>query len=597
MIKQVFVDDNQTVFIQTDNGLLYRYVLGRFIPFKYVFENIQRCFTMGNVTCVFHDGKLDIFDRALDLTWSEHYSTITVNDVHYSSEIDTLVLLKDGRCIIYQEASTNRGVHTYFGDGSIEQCYLMGRHLWCHCNGQTDHYVIQDGDVVHAHRLDLSADEHKLLTSFQLTKEPTIQELAFVCNTNRFYDRRKCFYFVVNNSLCCLCDPAIIDRNTVLSFIDTEVEERQLFGKTVLSVCISEPVTVTSHSVDQTITIGNTVYVIYEEEVVTIKFKESKIMYDNNRDVKLRPVITIDVEEDDIPKQMTNIIPQIYRLGHTNHYCFNIVDNFGNVTSHGSGVDRHVSDITRDSIDTALLDLTQYSDDQCVKLGKLIYFFAVNTQERYRNLHKYFFFLLCKTKTDYKVLLSDDLLDYYNKYESNESELQELDLGLNTIEDYVQYVIANDLSEEVKHKYKMILSGFQFFCERGSRKEYYKRVPVTYYWSTLRSSSVIVPCINVTNEFSSRAELEEIVARRYVFTAVLSCIASLTPKQLVVFSKNITGSSEFTSVITILLKSEETAKDYDISSCEALLTIYNPTVEKVSNIFSSLIILDKTLVN
>lgn len=599
MIKQTFVDDSKAIFVQTKDRLLYNYFSGKFIPFKYVFNEVHRCFTMGDhLIGVYHGSRLDIFDRAFDLAYNEQFDSLVVDDAHYSSEIDTLILLCDGRCLIFPGASNNTGDHTLFGDGSIEQCYLMGKHLWCHCNGQTDHYVIE-GDIVHAHRVDLSAEEHRLITSFCLTDQPTMQELAFICNTNRFYDRRKKFYFVMGKNLCCLCDPAIIDMADIFSFIDNSgpIKEQELFGKTIVSLELPVPVTVKSHSVDQTIIVGETTYVIHESRIVTITFQEKDVVYDNDRDTRMRKVIVVDVEEDDIPKQMLAIIPQIYRLSHTAHFSFNIVDHFGNVTSHGSGVDRHVSDVTRDMIDSALLDLSQYSDAQCVKLGKLIYFFAINNQERFKNIHKYFFFLLCKTHADHRTLLNDELLYYYDKYENDESSLQELDLGINTIQEYVEYVISNDLSDLHKQKYKYVLQGYQFFCNRSPRKEFYKTVPVNYYCTTLKYVPLINYRVVIMNDLDPSITHEELIAQKNVGHTAIIKISELNLEQIETFTKNVTGTRDFTDVIVIILKTYETTKNYEISTCKSSLIIYNPTEERINAVIDSLTILDKHLVN
>lgn len=601
MITQVFIDYSMNVFVHTSDNLLYVQDDDRYYPLKCAISEPKKCFAMGkDRVAVYHGNRLDIFDRAYDISPQNRYLEYVVDDVYYYPSDDILILLCDGRCMIHIKASKKKSICVLLGNGQISKCFLTGSCLSCYFNGQADYYQLNGGEVVHRHSLPVSLATYN--ASNLLFDELDIAELKDLLHRqNRFHFLSMMFYIVIQGVLYCTYDSTHISPLIVIGFIEKDLVEsfeiKEQGDMSLMQIHLNVPVLVQNHDTCQVICVGDKLFVVRNSTITPLTFNEKMVTYDNTQDAKFRHIVTIDITEQDIFQQMNSIIPAIYRLGHRSIYRFNMVDEFGHAKSYGSGVDRHVATATKGRIAELLTDVLTIPDQLCVKIGKLIYFLAINNQERFENIHPYFFFLLCKNSRDHRHLLrilkDKKSVQYYDTYAKNIQELRDLDIGLDSLDDYTEHVISGSLCPQSKAKYQKMVEGYQNYCDHSIRKSYYRNVPVTYYLASLIKPPDIMykylfPIMPGNHDYL--LQMQRIVREK---------IKAFTPDQQRAFIKNITNSHDFTDIIIITaMESAEIKVSYVISSCEASLIFYNnPSMEIVEQIIDLMTIEDSTLIN
>lgn len=278
-------------------------------------------------------------------------------------------------------------------------------------------------------------------------------------------------------------------------------------------------------------------------------------------------------------EQFGNIIPYIYRLNDEMKFLFEQVDEQGEIISYGRGVTRQVYTILRKEIDLILKNkLENYNNEQAFNLGKLIYFCNNDGKEKFNCLHPIFFLLICN-ESDYPTLIKkfkesnhEIYLKQYWTFQENLTELINLEIGLLTIFDYMQFLLANDLTEKEINLYKEIVKGFNYFLRRKNDYQFIKQLPILFLIKLLITNNQFDAyfTFKLKGDVSNQNKIEP-------SKTFMKCFQELSHEEKLIFLQNITGTQYYHGNIVINFM-------YDLSPIILQQNIYDEELEIEDNL-------------
>lgn len=151
---------------------------------------------------------------------------------------------------------------------------------------------------------------------------------------------------------------------------------------------------------------------------------------------------------------------------------FKYVDENGAITSYGTGVTRQVIyKFYKELSDACNNNFALYNTQECHNLGSMLEYFSVEHLEKLPNMHPYFFYRLYMLRNgDRKMGLEilrkfkkDDYVGYrerYLEYKAQPHLLQDLGLGLDNCDDFIEFIIRCDLDHVAENKYHHLALGY-----------------------------------------------------------------------------------------------------------------------------------------
>ncbi len=600
-IKQIFLDNNDNIYVTDDNNVLYFYDGLMYHPFLEPLGNIHNCFFMGDRFFVHHTNTISVFDEDLNLVnLCNSWITDKIDKVCYCKENNTVATLEQGG-----------KVHVYFGvshnpDQNNDEDVTMASisHAFKSNNGEKyiGYQIFQDIKIVNDILLTFNEGivkifhlkKHKFVyiasivlkkqfydeiydfnlmqniftlssgSQFYLNKKPNIHNIQeknfshfeifkqhniyFWLKDNNlyFYYRNDNFYNIVRPIISILQPELNIEYHDKSDYCCDKVE---LSG-------VKSMVNVINGKSMQIISINNENYLI-NKKLTKISFSDELIFFDSISELtKCDANFIIDIENNSsILDQLINIIPNLYRLNNDFIYEFHQVSHQGDIISFGEGSTRHCFNYLRNEIDAVLQKKFESYDEQFVnRLGKLFYFCYVEGQVTFYNIDPYFFYLLSE-KTDHLTLLKifkGNDFDLYHKqyleYHNDISKLSELDIGVETIDQYMHYLFSANLTSTQQSLYKSFVKGFSYFATRNKSYKFIKRLPLIYYIKMLTSSNFIDIDFEFSNDGNISNEIFEIFCD--IFNDIFY---SLTKENMLIFLQNVTGSQYYHGTVHVVI--------------------------------------------
>ncbi|XWV26148.1 hypothetical protein QJ857_gp0931 [Tupanvirus soda lake] len=687
-IKQTFLDVAGNVYVVSSNGLLYLYEVdgNQFLPFLGLMKDIKNCFSIGDRYFVYHENTISIFNEYLhNIELSENtWITKNIDNVCYNNELNVIITLEHGDVYVNLNI-TDMGI---VEDDEIKRISLS--HILKHKNKKKEIFTIYNkyDDIKVVNNVLLTFKNNKVgifflridgisfYTTIELDKQHFDQIFEFneyyeffnLKNTSKYlldtgilihspnieniiYYTQRAYFWILDDHLLCLYDeneyqnivePLIkllpITENTTL-----EISPHQF----ILNILLSKetPVSIICNQLVQIILINNQPYII-NKTLQKILLDEELISFDTINWLypeKIDTSLVIDIEENlPVVDQLINIIPNIYRLNNEMEYEFHKIDSDGNIISYGDGVTRDVFNCLRIEIDEILKNnLHSYNEKSTFNLGKLIYFCNRDGMETFFNIHPYFFFLLSK-ESDHNTLLKKfkgESFELYHKqyqmYKEDPSKLKDLDLDMDSVDQYMSYIMAETLTEEQKLSYQYIVKGFNYFASRNKYYGFIKNLPVMYYIKELISSGYFDAML----EFSMKNNSIDKKTFDSFTRTFKNIFNNLTHDEKAIFCQNVTGSQYYTGTIHIVLtyvkrelnvrqavydenviiddedvsepliindviidlddtETNDNKLTYQISTCNTELIVnVNPTEENIKEIINTLTIEDRSMKN
>ena len=593
-IKKLFLDKGNQIYIEDNCGILYLYENEIFYPFIAAYNNIKQCFSIDNKFYIYHSNTINVFnDKLSELNeFGNAWITKRIDQVCYDEELDIIVTLENGKIFINMNISDR----PYYEDNDIKRTCLpcinkkyvyvdiklVNNLLLTYGDNKMNVYYLNPNAFTLINTVVISNNIfcdirgfNSIYNMFELANGSHLKLSGEYISHNNQIDliNRAIFveygiYFTIRDDyLLCFHDKK--SAQYIYNFFDqtllTEVNsidygEFQMITYFIPTNCL---VLVTDGVSSQVIIVDKKPYMIsdHKPEIFTeIKFTDEAFQFEylnshhNKTDIKL--VIDIDINVPTID-QLINIVPQTYRLNSEMIYCFEQVDSAGNIISYGEGVTRHIFNTARKEIDNLLKNnLSTLSQSYCFNLGKLIYFCNKDSGETFFHIHPYFFYLLttkCVGLLDCVSLMRnfkgsdfDHLYRQYLKYYADPSELAQLGMGIETVDQYVEFLFSSDLTDQQILLYKSLVDGYCVFAHRKYH-QLVKKMPI------INSIQQLVNCgyFNVELEFISGADTKptDFVDFCKYFKKIF---ADLTMKEKSYFSQNVTSSQYFLGTVNII---------------------------------------------
>lgn len=312
--------------------------------------------------------------------------------------------------------------------------------------------------------------------------------------------------------------------------------------------------------------------VLYEEQ---IDFDPYLI---SNQD-KSGELFVIDIYNDvPIIEQLIAIVPQIYRLNRELGFHFNYIDQDHKVISYGDGVTRQVFTHLRNELDELfrtnfqkIRNLRIYGKNiNYQTLGKLLYFCCNEGGERFFHIDPYFMFLFSSEDSHnlylinyYKGHMAKKFVQQYLEYSAEIESLRKLDIGLDTIEEFTEYILSPNLDDSMKEIYHEIHKGFIFFA---SREEHYNLsliFPMQFHFDRLIENGLF----NANIEYVSFDRSANDIQLSKAIEAFSQAFDRLSAREKALFLKNVTGSEYYTDTVTIGFKKLQNPFSLPETSC------------------------------
>lgn len=444
-------------------------------------------------------------------------------------------------------------------------------------------------------------------------------------------------YFHENNEYFTINDRHIlgfykkIHRNTILQLVSlipsNKLDIVDYDDKEIILLSINEGINIIikNNETSHIILYDNKIYFINEDDDLC----ESKITdeticmeYINNcSSEKDYNTIFIDINPaKSIIDQLLNVIPPIYRLNNELSYAFEHISSSDITTSYGEGTTRQTYSLLRKELDTILKNnFVDMEPHVCYNIGKIFYFCVFKGKEKFTNIHPYFFYAI-SNEFDHLILLKKFKADKFEMYKNQYIEykldscaLINLDIGLETHNDYIKYIFTSNLSDKIINLYDEFIKGFNFFAIRNKYNQLLKKLPITYYIDNILIPNYLTIEIifNTTYKFVDTEEFGIFCEK------INKKISELTNKEMLYLIQNITGcqyynkaieiiyapnivTSTVNSAITDIDSNCTNIKDtiYEISTCNAQLIIYIDAIAgDIESVINCLTIEDPNLKN
>ncbi len=654
-IKNIYLDDNDNIYILDEGNILYYQENEYYIPFTEIMLNISRCQFYSGYFFVHYSGKLKIFDE-------EMYEVIRpaflitdnyIDQICFCGDNYFIVMLMNGKIYIYQTDPDELNNNIYdicLNDYSMNDFFvpdgkkfqyikIVNSMLLTYMDNQMSVFML-DKDLKYICTIQIFIqdyfdiyDSHQNL--FLMTGGRSID------NTGKIYDTSDLIFYhksiFPNNPIEIYQNKLIFNHrnemdNQILSKL-CQIIPLTLIRKKIHSSIFNNPddLIIINGNIIQILKYQNEFYLIKSEDIHQLAIDSSKILFDpfilsgtNN--------FTIDIQDDvSVLSQLVSIIPAIYRLNFDLYYDFNQVDKNGQVVSYGTGVTTQIFYMLATELDHIFKTKFEGVDlDQCIKLGKMLYFCRQEGGENFYHIHPYFFLKLfdLSNLSNHIILLKhfkgSDYSLYYNQYmtyRENPKILSEIDPDLHTVDDYLTYILTSDLTQNQIACYNKFIDGYNYFATRNPYHNFCLKLPVSCLIENLICTknfmADLIYCITdgITDDYCQ------------IFQKLFDC---LTTDEKMIFCQNVTGSPYYSDNIYIYFVSnlddnireviyDETVLGendyietieieisaepdntilYQISTCESTLTVFcKPTTESIKNVLDMLIIEDLKLKN
>lgn len=449
-----------------------------------------------------------------------------------------------------------------------------------------DNWAVHENDVITGYKTINGAIccNVKLVNAFKLVNHKLYYNRVFVILSKQYF---YCYHATV--------DYQKIINSLVLHLPITDPVTFQLSPETsvtILSIPDDIIIELIYNRKSQIIFYANRSYIIGDvlREIVITR---DAINFENiitSRTEKINKRLIIDVAtSQSIVDQLVDMIPNIYRLNKEYIYHFEQTDDKGEILSYGEGSTRQVFDMCRNEFDAIFKNNFEgYTLLQVFHLGRLFYFCNRDGDQKFFNIHPYFFYLLSHEVDHLHLLKKFEGRDYimysrqYQDYKSNPALLELLDLDLHTIDDYVNYLLSYGLSNERKRCYEEFVKGFMFFTMRLKLYNLIKGLPVEYYIQQL-----------VADEYF-RAKLK--FSHSYLKAGFTKVFDPLSEHEKAIFLQNVTGSKYYRGIVRINIGDTTSEQySYKINTCEAKLVVHETA--DLKEVIAALIIEDTYMRN
>lgn len=669
-IRQLFFDKNSNIYVVDENNVLYLFDEGFFYPFMLILNDIKECFSIDELFFVYHSNTITMFDENLRKSdYSDELCfTNNINEVCYNPEYKIISTLEQNKIYCNYAISSTTFLDGIRQDQIILQnkyhsVKIINDMLLTLSNKTMDIFFMTNVDVIFIRSLQIEPTIFGILTSysetyssfsltngniFLPTSSNSIRDSWNTMQTNqdnhnnhisdgvikKFISNGKIAnneYFYEKDGYFAVCDQYLLCCYNKTSYSNIVSSLLSLIPSTRLDNVTQDDKEMILFSLK----VGTNI-IIKNNETSQIIFHDQKIYFINKNDILYETKLTneticmekldncllerdyntifVDINpEKSIVEQLLNIVPSIYRLNNEPSYVFEHISYLDDIISYGEGTSRQTYSLLRKELDTFLEN--KFSDiniQTCYNLGKIFYFCIINSGEKFINIHPYFFYAISK-ETDYLILLNKFKADkfemyknQYIEYKTNPSILVNLDLGLETHNDYIKYIFTADLSEKMIESYDYFIKGFQFFATRNKYNQIIKNLPITYY-----IKNILAPAYFSIKIFFSTIDKFIATEQFAIFCETIKKkINELTDKEIVQLTQNITGCRYYNKSIEITYAPNVSNKNqsdslampakniiYEISTCNAQLIIYTDIDKNIDTIITCLTIEDSNLKN
>lgn len=650
-IKHVFIDKTKNVFVLDNNDILYRKKDNIYYPFSIRIKNIKKCFIMNNKIFIYNKNTLFIFEDEINKiidSGNSNWLSKKIDQIDYHPIYNLFITLEKGIINLYYTTNSNEGILKISFDEinnmllckKFKLIKILKDYLFVYGNKKIYIFQIQNDNLSYLNQIQSTRNNFNILDQFDeqiiyllelndpdydnIIRLFNEENLIFDDKINKFYDTytNKILIYQTDNYLelyypyskyISHIKPLI---NNLKEFLTNEqicTNKRKLdilmfndllcFNKINFKSSINFKYIIENDS--QIIICDGKAYILnnkFEEIII----ENNKIYYDaliNLKSEKTNELIVIDIDlSKPIINQLINIIPNIYRLNNDFIFHFENVDMNDNIISYGDGITRSVFTKLRKEIDDFLLSsMEEWSISDITKIGKLLYFCNYEGNEKFFNIHPYFFYKI-SDNNDIEIVLEHlkgvDYKNQYLKYQKNINELNELDMDFNNITDYLNYIFTINLTNKKIESYDALINGYLMFLKRNSIYNIIKHLSILYIIKQLIGKKTFITKII----FHAEKIISDDKLKEYI-NNFNDCFNKLTDNDKSVFVNNVTGSQYYNDDIKIIFsynhENLNTKKlNYQIITCKAELIIFDePIKENINNILNSLIVDDQYIKN
>ncbi len=655
-IKNIFYDNNNNIFVIDDDNLIYYLSSSSFVPLPYLINDVKNIFKVNGKIMIHYSDKMYFFDNDMNIdeTSITRWGMDNIDQVCYYSIYDIIVILSQGKIYlkycddpdlyICAEQQLEKKIISIKIDNDMLITLNENNGIDCFVfteNGTIIHYMTIIHNIREINSSKEPSDSISNESKYIFDKIIKFFEYCIVLDNgdchllhdnnknmeihNRILDQIEGSYFLNNRKIDC-----IYNRNDystliepLLSFVPYVNYNTTVGLDNIDSISINlKPdanIRIISNSNSQIILCNNAIYFING----ALKLCKHQLSYDN---IETNVIIDLFKQQSDtsiyidvniknpIIPQLINIIPNIFRLNSDKNFTFDhIIENIE--TSYGVGTTRQVYFMLRIELDEIFQEnfstveknffnsTSQSNIDLCYNLGKIFYFCINKSQEKFNNLHPYFFFLIACEK-DYddilRIFKGDNYTMYKNQflnYKNDSSLLKELDLDLKTHHDYMDYIMSSDIIE-YKELYKSFAKGFMYFFERNNLFDV-----MDVFKIKILTDIIIVPekfdvnlGFDILDDDVDENDFDKFCLLFNDF------FDNLGIAEFENFIQNVTGTKYYCGAIKIIYgykrQSDNGQLSYQISTCETKITFWiKPKKKIVNDIFCFLINEDINLKN
>lgn len=649
-IKNVFVDKNDNIFVLDNNDILYRKNDNIYYPFSIQIKNIKKCFIMNDKIFIHNNNTLFIFEDEINkIIDSENSNWLSrkIDQIDYHPIYNLFITLEKGIINLYASNSSDGILKISFNEinnmllcKKFKLIKILKDYLFVYGNKQISIFQIQNDNISYLNQfystknnfnridhlneqiiylLELNNQDYDNIIRLFNGKNIILNE-----QINNFYDtyENKILIYQIDNYLEIYYPYSKYISHIkplITSLKEYSTNEKICTNKRKLEIfifndllCSSKISFKSSMAFKYVIENGAQIIIcggkacILNDKFEEIIINNNNIYYDTLIELKTEKtdellIIDIDLSKS-IINQLINIIPNIYRLNNDFVFHFENVDTNDNIISYGDGITRSVfTKLRREIDDFFLTNMDEWSESDIVKIGKLLYFCNYEGNEKFFNIHPYFFYKI-SNGTDIEILLEHlkgiNYKNQYLKYQKNINELKELDMDFNNINDYLNYLFTIDLTNKKIESYNTLVNGYQIFLKKNSIYNIIKHLSILYIIKQLVGKNSFITKIN----FHSEKTISDDKLQEYI-NNFNNCFDKLTDNDKSLFVNNITGSQYYNNTIKIIFSynheiSNTKKLNYQIITCQAELIIFDePNKENINNILDSLIVEDYHIKN
>jgi hypothetical protein len=485
------------------DGVLFSIDEARFLFPRCIPDHcIDTCFTINGITFVLFGGRLSCFNINMEPVFMciiEDMSNISHIVYDYNNRFAVLI---DGIVhVIYYHDEWKMGTYDKLPFSAIkmvDNIFLF--------------YAPMSDSGEHGYVLLLLPNFDVFTVTATFADYDSAYALKNLDNQNHFND-----YFYKYGDISCLDKYTIMvyqhDSKITLIYTTLQVDKKDLMvdflGPAIINQ-LNENVFEASWYIDEARVMGGTV--IYQDKMLhlindildnislcIIEWKNVFELYEST--------YIIDVDDTDkLWLDVAKVVSKIMRLNSEYKFMFEIVTD-DTVISYGSGTTRHVIETIIRQLDKSIININL---KHASMVGKLIYF-IIYSGASVNFLDPYFFLLLTEKlsknkEMDYQYLVtyyrseSPELVDYLEEYIKNPEILPTIDEDMHNVYDYVEHVIANNLSPENKIVYQKIVDGFLHLFNRFANRDYICCLPISLWINMIIAPDIIHLNFNLPHE-------------------------------------------------------------------------------------------------